>query len=99
VGGFTESGKPHSYAGLGAMRASSKIYLEWLKVKPPFDDETKRLQLLQRLNQVRGVNIPADAISRRPSISLALLAAPEVMEPFLGVLDWVLDEIRATGAS
>jgi len=76
-----------------------EIHFQWLKGKPPFDDESKRVQLLERLNQIRGINIPPDAISQRPSIPLALLAAPDVMKPVLGVLDWVLKEIRATGAS
>ena len=93
---FTHLGR-HYYLFAAYTYGNIEVYFQWLKAKPPFDDETKRFQLLERLNQVRGIKIPPDAISKRPSIRLGLLAAPEVMESFLGVLDWVLEEIRATG--
>ena len=73
-----------------------EIYFQYLKPKPPFNDEDKRLELRRRLNEIPGANIPPDGISRRPSIRLHLLAAPEVMKQFLGALDWTLQEIRAT---
>lgn len=95
---FTHLGR-HYYLFAAYTYGNIEIYFQWLKGKPPFDDETKRLELLDRLNQVRGVDIPLDAINRRPSIRLDSLAESDVMKPFLGVLDWVLKEIRATGAS
>jgi hypothetical protein len=33
----------------------------------PFDDESKRLELVHRLNEIPGVSIPEDAICRRPA--------------------------------
>jgi hypothetical protein len=74
-----------------------EIYFQWLKEKPPFDDESKRLELLKRLNAIPGVQIPSDGITRRPSIPLDILAAPSAMKPFLATLDWVLEEICSTG--
>jgi hypothetical protein len=95
---FTHLGR-HYYLFAAYTYGNIEIYFQWLKGKPPFDDETKRLELLERLNQVRGVDIPLDAINRRPSIRLDSLAASDVINPFLGVLDWVLKEIRDTDAS
>jgi hypothetical protein len=43
------------------------------------------------------VNLPADAINRRPSIKFALLAAPERLQQFLNALDWAIAEIQAYG--
>lgn len=88
----------HYYLFAAWTYGAIEIYFQWLKEKPPFDAEAKRLQLLQRLNRVRGADIPSDAIGRRPSIRLDLLAAPEAMEPFLDALDWALEEIRSTSA-
>lgn len=71
-----------------------EIYFQWLKAKPPFDDETKRRALLGRLNAISGVDLADDAIHRRPAIDLALLAAGGRMEQFLAVLDWIVNEVR-----
>jgi hypothetical protein len=95
---FTHLGRKYSLL-TAYVYGRIEIQFQWLKEKPPFDDESKRFQLLERLNQVRSINIPPDAISKRPPIPLALLAVPEVMKPFLGVLDWVLQEIRAVRPS
>ena len=75
-----------------------EIHFQHLKPKPPFDDDGKRLELLEHLNQVPGVRLPPDAINRRPSIRLDLLAAPEVMKQFLRTLDWTLQEIPGYGS-
>jgi hypothetical protein len=45
--------------------------------------EGKRLQLLERLNEVPGVNIPPDSIAEWLSIRLDVLARPEAVERFL----------------
>lgn len=71
-----------------------EIYFQWLKTKPPFHDESKRKQLLERLNAIAGVSLPEDAITRRPSIPLSLLAPEDKMAQFLKVLDWAISEIR-----
>ncbi len=72
-----------------------EVYFQTYSVKPPFDVEEKRRELLNKLNQIKGVNIPADAIARRPSISLADLAKYGTVEQFLAVYEWVVEEIQA----
>jgi hypothetical protein len=72
-----------------------EIYFYWYTYKPPFDAEEKRRELLNKLNQIEGIKIPADALARRPSISLAELAKYGTVEQFLAVFDWVVEEIRA----
>ena len=63
--------------------------------KPPFDDEARRREFLERLNQVPGVEIPPDACNRMPSFPLAVLASEEGWAAFHGVLSWVLSQIGA----
>jgi hypothetical protein len=62
----------------------------------PFSDETKRLELLRRLNEMSGVAIPADAITRFPSITLSTLKDEVILQQFLETLDWVVQEIKAS---
>lgn len=73
---------------------SVEVYFQWYRLKRPFDEEGKRLELLDQLNQITGVSIPADAIARRPSIPLAALARDHNIERFLQVFDWVLHEVQ-----
>jgi len=64
--------------------------------KPPFSADSKRLELVQRLNRIPGVNIPQDAIRRRPSFPISVLSENAMLNQFLGVFDWVIEEIKAT---
>ena len=63
--------------------------------RKPFEDEAKRGELPDRLNKLSGVQIPADAISRRPSIPLEVLTDAVALKAFLGVLDWYIAEVKA----
>jgi hypothetical protein len=73
-----------------------EIYFYWYKFKPPFESQARRLELLEKLNQVPGVEIPESGIDRRPSISLESLAQASTVEQFLSVYDWVVGEIRSS---
>ena len=67
-----------------------------LKKRPPFDDEAKRKELRARLNQIPDVDIPADAINLYPPIRLSTLTNKAALEKFLEVLDWLVQEVKAT---
>lgn len=73
-----------------------EIPFQWMVSRPPFDTNAKRLELRERLNRTPGVDIPADAISRRPTIPLALFTDADVLQAFLSVLDWYVHEIKST---
>jgi hypothetical protein len=64
--------------------------------RPPFDDVEMRHEFRRRLNEIAGVSIPEDAITRRPSIPLALFAAdPEAIESLKAALDWFFETVRS----
>lgn len=63
---------------------------------PPFDEETKRLELLRRLNDIPNVTIPVDAITRRPSIPISALVDRSCLDQLVESLDWMVQEIRQT---
>lgn len=73
-----------------------EIYFYWYSFKPPFDAADKRLELLNKLNQIPGVNIPPDGINRRPSFSLSALAKNDGLDQFLSIYDWVVEEIQSS---
>jgi hypothetical protein len=71
-----------------------EIYFQWHKYKPPFDDEQKRLELLNKLNQMEGVNISVDKVSARPNIPLNLLIDKKEYHKFIDAYKWFFDEIN-----
>ena len=66
-----------------------------LQAKPPFDADAKRLELLQRLNEVGGVDIGIDAV-KYPRFSLSSLQEPKNLSQFLSALDWAIEEAKAS---
>jgi hypothetical protein len=74
--------------------AVAELYFYWYQFKAPFNLEEKRLALLHKFNQIEGVNIPSEAINRRPSIKLSTLAEPGALEQFFEIYEWVIEEIK-----
>jgi hypothetical protein len=66
-----------------------------LKKRPPFNEESNRMELLARLNKISGINISRDRIGGEPSIYLHTLADKNALDQFLHVLDWIVQEIKA----
>jgi hypothetical protein len=73
----------------------AEIPFQWMLTRQPFGDEAKRLELRDRLNKIPGVEIPSDAITRRPTIPLAVLTDGSALKGFLDVLDWCIAEVKA----
>jgi hypothetical protein len=72
-----------------------EVQFQWLRARP-FDDESARLELLRRINEAPGVDLPDDGITRRPSIPLSVLAAdPSALARFTDAISWALDAVRA----
>ena len=90
---YNHNGRDHQLFAVYTY-GSVEIYFQWYQYKAPFDNEEKLLEILRRLNEIDGVKIPVDAITRRPSIKLSLLAEKDSLEKFLSIFDWMLDEIR-----
>jgi hypothetical protein len=61
----------------------------------PFAERAKREELLTQLNAISGVELPPDAIDRRPSIPLANFVDTAARDQFLAVLDWLVSELRS----
>jgi hypothetical protein len=61
----------------------------------PFDDEAKRLELLRRLNEIEGVDISVNKLTKRPSIPLSALRSTAALKQYLQAFDWYVQEVRA----
>ena len=72
-----------------------EIQFQWLMNRSPFNDEMKRKELLKRLNQIPGVEIPEKAITRRPNIFLSTFKDASSLRQLLETLDWVVGEIKS----
>jgi hypothetical protein len=94
---FDCGGEPHWVVSVWTS-GRVEIPFQWMLNKTPFGDEQKRKELLARLNAV-GLGLPADALTRRPSATLAVLTDRPKLDQFLAVLNWYLDEIRTPTAA
>lgn len=71
-----------------------EVQFKPLQSRPPFDTESKRNELLDRLNQIPDFDIPVDAIVRFPKVDLSALKNGDSLKQFLDVLDWVVQEVK-----
>lgn len=74
------------------------VQFQHLKARPPFDGEHTRLELLRRVNEIPGVSLCPDVITKRPSIQLSLFVGDlAALEQLKRVLEWIEDEVSRTG--
>lgn len=72
-----------------------EVYFQWYQYKAPFDAEEKRLELLDKLNAIAGINFQPKMITRRPSISLKIFEDEERGDQLLRVFDWFIEEVKS----
>jgi len=95
---------PTLWAGLHAggasywpirLRHDGKLFISFLSLKKraPFSDEGLRSQLLDKLNSVPGVSLPA-SLTGRPAIPISVLESAQALDELLAVLSWLMRTIR-----
>lgn len=73
---------------------SIEIQFQHLQSKPPFDNDSERLELLQRLNEIPAIDISTDKLAKRPSFGLSTLKDEAALARFLETLDWAVEKAR-----
>ncbi len=63
---------------------------------PPFDAETKRLDLFNKLNSIDGLPFSSDKISLYPSIPLSILGNERDLAKFFEAFEWFIREVRTS---
>jgi hypothetical protein len=51
-------------------------------------------ELLEKLNSISGINIPKDALAKRPSFSLSNIKDSNDLEQLIKVFDWAFKKLR-----
>jgi len=73
-----------------------EIQFQWMKGRPFFDEIENRRELMRRLNQIGGVNISEENLTKRPSVPLSVLSSsPAKTEQFLDTLNWTVERYRS----
>ncbi len=65
-----------------------EVVFQYLKDRAPFDDTEQRRELLRRLNEVDGIDLPEAKLELRPSFPLQAFAAQG--EAVCAALDWFI---------
>jgi hypothetical protein len=77
------------------------FFVGTLRTLPPFEDKTKILDVLERMNQIPGINIRKDIIEdktpRYPWIPISCLQDEKAMKLYLESLELIVNEIEDTG--
>ena len=73
-----------------------EIYFQYYQYKQPFAAAELREELRQKLNQIPGVDMPADAIARRPSMPTALFTDDQKLRLLIEIFDWIVATIKAS---
>ncbi len=91
----THNGRDHQLFAVWSS-GTVEIYFFWYQRRAPFDTEAKRLELLQRLNAIDGINLPVTAIGKRPNIPLSVLSNASSMQAFIATFNWFIEEIKGS---
>ena len=70
-----------------------EISFKTLSSRPPFHNEVKRLEFLERLNEIPDVKLDKNMINLYPSIPLSVLFESDSLTLFFSSIKWVLSEI------
>ncbi|GBE30122.1 MAG TPA: hypothetical protein ENH10_09825 [Bacteroidetes bacterium] len=62
-------------------------YFEFMKQKEQFKEENVRRHMLERLNEIPGVQLPSDGIDRRPPIMLDVLGEGDNVELLIRIFE------------
>ncbi|MEO5355380.1 MAG: hypothetical protein H7835_19505 [Magnetococcus sp. XQGC-1] len=82
--------KPFHISSHGSVWVAFETLTRW----SPFSDPGKRLELLERLNAIRGINISEEQINKWPWFPLESIQDEESLTKFLSAIKWTKDAIR-----
>jgi hypothetical protein len=79
------------------LRSSGVIEFQfyWMARRTPFDAEDVRHQFRLKLNEIEGVDFGPRAVSKQPSIPVALLGDADRRKLFDAAIEWFFETARA----
>jgi hypothetical protein len=92
----------HSLISVWSYGSTQVSYLEvlfaYLRAKP-FDSELKRVELVQHLRSIPGVEKYIHDATGRPNVPLSIFHKESALQQLLGTLNWAVQEIRAASTA
>jgi hypothetical protein len=90
--------KNTTYWTVGIRTGFNQGYIEMefgvFKSLPQFQEEKDRLELLNMINTIKGVNLSKEVIERYPSFKLHLLDNESEFKKFISTMDWILEKFK-----
>jgi len=71
-----------------------EVVFQYLKDRPPFDRLDLRQELRSRLNQIEGIEIAEDRLTRRPSFKAAVLEDDTRRANVISVLEFFMERVQ-----
>jgi len=74
-----------------------EMQFQYLKSKsPPFTEKSMRIELLDRLNAIPGIELKSNVVDKRPKVNFSVFENEHCLVNFKNVLEWVVQEIKDT---
>lgn len=80
--------------GIYPVSGTVEVVFQYLKRRPPFDDEPLRRELLERLNAIEGIGLAEAKLDLRPSFPVEVFA--EHSDELCAVLEWFAHTVAST---
>ncbi|MFE3016022.1 DUF262 domain-containing protein [Streptomyces sp. NPDC059256] len=82
--------------GIYPVSGTVEVVFQYLKRRPPFDDEPLRRELMARMNAVQGIDLAEAKLDLRPSFPLEVFATQS--EAIRSVLEWFIHTVALAEA-
>lgn len=79
---------------LFAVYTSSKIEFDFKHF--PFESEESKQELMKRLNSIKGVSLPSEALASWAGFPLSVLKLETEYQSFVETINWVINEIKSS---
>ncbi|WP_367130516.1 MULTISPECIES: GmrSD restriction endonuclease domain-containing protein [Streptomyces] len=96
AGGRRNSARTLWPIALYPVTGTVEVVFQYLKARPPFDDEPLRRELMTRLNAIEGIDLAEAKLDLRPSFPLEVFAGRGA--EIRGVLEWFIRQVAMAEA-
>ena len=84
----------HQLLAVYSYGTTTKVEIYFQHFKVPFQEETKKRELLAKFNRIPGIHISETALTKRPSFDCSILSNKNCFEQFISIYQEMLLEIK-----
>ncbi|MBI0583965.1 MAG: hypothetical protein ISF22_07035 [Methanomassiliicoccus sp.] len=78
---------------IGTNGAINIHFKDWVSL-PPFDAREKRVEMLGRLNSIKGVRMPESKVIERPPLPVRVLRDKDGLDKFIDAFQWLIGLVK-----